>query len=49
MPGSKKKSSAIRVFISYSHDTAEHINAVLALANELRISGLDAFAGVGFV
>src|SRR5258708_3870374 len=29
------------VFISYSHDSAEHMNAVLALANRLRKDGMD--------
>lgn len=31
----------IRVFISYSHDSAEHMNAVLGLANRLRQEGVD--------
>jgi hypothetical protein len=31
-----------RVFISYSHDSAEHEGAVLALANQLRVDGIDA-------
>src|SRR5713226_7922280 len=30
-----------RVFISYSHDSTEHMNAVLALANRLRKEGVD--------
>src|SRR5713226_7111569 len=30
-----------RVFISYSHDSAERMNAVLALANRLRTEGVD--------
>lgn len=35
--------SAPRVFISYSHDSAEHAEAVLALAQRLRQDGLDAW------
>ncbi|MEZ5535384.1 MAG: SEFIR domain-containing protein [Thiolinea sp.] len=31
----------IRIFISYSHDSDQHRNAVLALANRLRHDGLD--------
>lgn len=31
-----------RVFISYSHDSAEHCNRVLALATRLRADGLNA-------
>jgi hypothetical protein len=33
--------AASRVFISYSHDSAEHLNAVLALADRLRQQGVD--------
>src|SRR5215470_15917231 len=33
--------ASIRVFISYSHDSPEHRNAVLALANRLREKGVD--------
>jgi SEFIR domain len=33
---------APRVFISYSHDSAEHERRVLALANQLRREGVDA-------
>jgi hypothetical protein len=32
---------AIKVFISYSHDSKEHSNRVLALSNRLRDDGLD--------
>ena len=35
--------SAPRVFISYSHDSAEHAEAVLALAQRLRQDGVDAW------
>jgi hypothetical protein len=31
-----------RVFISYSHDSADHKDRVLALANRLRLDGIDA-------
>ncbi len=31
-----------RVFISYSHDTPEHMDRVLALADRLRSKGIDA-------
>src|SRR4051794_3192275 len=37
----KASTAQIRVFISYSHDSAQHVNDVLALSNELRESGLD--------
>ena len=30
------------VFISYSHDTEQHVDAVLWLANKLRSDGIDA-------
>ena len=30
-----------RVFISYSHDSPEHIRAVLELSNQLREEGVD--------
>lgn len=30
-----------KVFISYSHDSLEHVNRVLALANRLRAEGID--------
>ena len=32
---------AVRVFISYSHDSSEHMNHVLALSNRLRADGVD--------
>ena len=35
--------SAPRVFISYSHGSTEHAEAVLALAQRLRQDGLDAW------
>lgn len=35
--------SAIRVFISYSHDSEEHAERVLQLANRLRSDGVDAW------
>ncbi|HEX9732715.1 MAG TPA: SEFIR domain-containing protein [Thermoanaerobaculia bacterium] len=31
----------LRVFVSYSHDSAEHAERVLALADRLRRDGLD--------
>src|SRR6516165_3203836 len=34
--------TAVRVFISYSHDSAEHQYRVLQLANRLRSEGVDA-------
>ena len=34
--------STEEVFISYSHDSPEHIRAVLALSNRLRTDGVDA-------
>jgi hypothetical protein len=33
----------LRVFVSYSHDSAEHAERVLALADRLRRDGLDAW------
>ena len=30
------------VFISYSHDSQEHLDRVLAFANRLRVDGIDA-------
>jgi tetratricopeptide (TPR) repeat protein len=33
--------TAVRVFISYSHDSAAHMDRVLALANRLRQEGVD--------
>jgi SEFIR domain len=35
--------SAPRVFISYSHDSTEHAEVVLALAQRLRQDGVDAW------
>src|SRR5713101_1885368 len=37
----KMSPAPTRVFISYSHDSAEHMSAVLALANRLRKEGVD--------
>jgi len=37
-----ERPSMYRVFISYSHDSAEHQKRVLALANQLRADGIDA-------
>lgn len=34
--------SAPKVFISYSHDSQQHKDWVLRLANELRTNGIDA-------
>ncbi|MEH2248567.1 SEFIR domain-containing protein [Nostoc sp.] len=34
-------SDAPKVFISYSHDSPEHKNQVLILANRLRTEGVD--------
>src|SRR5262245_34711513 len=34
---------SIRVFISYSHDSEEHGDKVLALAERLRADGIDAW------
>jgi len=38
---SRNTKSAERVFISYSHDSPEHIAHVLALAERLRNEGVD--------
>ena len=38
----KSQPSAVRVFISYSHDSREHCDQVLALAQQLRSDGIDA-------
>lgn len=35
--------SAVRVFISYSHDSADHAEKVLQLADKLREDGIDAW------
>jgi len=32
---------ALKVFISYTHDSPEHIDRVLALSNRLRSEGID--------
>jgi hypothetical protein len=32
-----------KVFISYSHDSKEHLDRVLALSNQLRIEGVDCY------
>src|SRR6266571_4360246 len=37
----KSEASPLRVFISYSHDSPEHADRVLALADHLRQDGLD--------
>jgi len=34
-------STPVRVFTSYSHDSTEHEERVLALSNRLRIDGVD--------
>ncbi len=34
-------SEALKVFISYTHDSAEHMDRVLALSNRLRSEGID--------
>ena len=31
-----------RIFLSYSHESAEHTSAVVALAAQLRLAGIDA-------
>ena len=36
-----KRATQIKVFISYSHDSLEHDDRVLALANRLRSEGID--------
>lgn len=38
----ESKVSRVRVFISYSHDSREHCDRVLALAQQLRRDGIDA-------
>ena len=35
------EASPLRVFISYSHDSPEHADRVLALSDRLRQDGLD--------
>jgi tetratricopeptide (TPR) repeat protein len=40
---SMAKPNRTRVFISYSHDSAQHSNRVLQLANDLRGEGVDAW------
>ena len=37
-----RESTPPKVFISYSHDSQEHEDRVLALANRLRADGVDA-------
>jgi SEFIR domain len=37
----ESKYGAVKVFISYSHDTPEHSQRVLQLANALRAHGVD--------
>lgn len=39
----ESKASAVRVFISYSHDNPGHCDQVLALAQQLRRDGIDAW------
>jgi SEFIR domain len=34
--------ATVRVFISYSHDSREHCDQVLAFAQQLRRDGIDA-------
>ena len=38
----ESQASPVRVFISYSHDSREHCDQVLALAQQLRRDGIDA-------
>jgi SEFIR domain len=38
----ESQTSPVRVFISYSHDSPEHCEQVLALAQQLRRDGIDA-------
>ena len=38
---SETESDPVRVFISYSHDSAEHRDRILALANRMRGEGID--------
>ena len=40
--GKKSGKEHPKVFISYSHDSAEHADKVLAFANKLRADGIDA-------
>lgn len=42
MPSSAQPRVAPLVFISYSHDSAEHLERVLNLADRLRVDGVDA-------
>lgn len=42
MSGNDGRSGPPRVFISYSHDSPEHAERVLALARQLRGDGIDA-------
>ena len=42
-PSEEPHASPIRVFISYSHDSPEHCDRVLALAQRLRHDGIDAW------
>lgn len=35
------ENTLIKVFISYSHDSKDHMNLVLSLSNQLRIDGID--------
>ena len=39
----KSSAATCRVFISYSHDSLEHQQRVLALANQLREDGVEAW------
>ena len=39
----KSLPATCRVFISYSHDSTEHEQRVLALADQLRKDGIDAW------
>lgn len=42
-PSEESQASPARVFISYSHDSPEHCDQVLALAQQLRRDGIDAW------
>ena len=42
-PSEEPQASSARVFISYSHDSPEHCDQVLALAQQLRRDGIDAW------
>jgi len=44
--GSDTKDKGPRVFVSYSHDSTEHAEKVLAFANKLREQGIDAGLGI---